>query len=171
MGWYRAFGRGLFFAFPPEWAHRIAGVMLGLPLPWEWIGRAIDDPRLEVTLTGIPLRNPIGLAAGFDKHAKHLDALGQVGFGYVVGGTVTARRRLGNPTPRIVRIPERHSIVNSMGLPNPGATRVAENLRSSKSAAPRMISIADEDLDDVLDNHALLEPLVEAVELNVSCPN
>src|SRR5438128_517476 len=78
MGWYRAFGRGLFFAFPPEWAHRIAGVMLGLPLPWEWIGRAIDDPRLEVTLTGIPLRNPIGLAAGFDKHAKHLDALGKV---------------------------------------------------------------------------------------------
>ena len=171
MGWYRTFGRTLFFALPPESAHRLAGAMLGLPLPWERIGGAVDDPRLEVTLAGIPLRNPIGLAAGFDKKAGHLDALGRVGFGYTVGGTVTARPRRGNPKPRIVRIPERRSIVNSMGLPNPGAHVAAARLRRTRRTGPRMISIADEGLADVLATHALLEPLVDGIELNVSCPN
>ena len=57
MGWYSAIGRPLFFALPPETAHRIAGAMLGSPLPWGRIGHAVDDPSLRTTATGKPVSN------------------------------------------------------------------------------------------------------------------
>ena len=171
MGLYRAVGRPLFFALPPEAAHRLAGALLGLPLPWRGIGGTSQDSRLRMELAGIPLSNPIGLAAGFDKRCRHLDSLGRLGFGYVVGGTLTRAARSGNAKPRIVRYPERASMANAMGLPNPGAPAAADTLRSRPRTAPRFASIADESVDDVLANHALLEPLVDAVELNASCPN
>jgi dihydroorotate dehydrogenase len=172
MGWYPAVGRPLFFALPPETAHRLAGAMLGLPLPWRRIGHTLEDPRLRVELVGIPLRNPIGLAAGFDKTCRRLDALGDLGFGYVVGGTITRAPRSGNPEPRIVRYPSRGSMTNAMGLPNPGADRAAASLAGATDrSAPRFISVADEALDHALSAVRLLAPHADAIELNASCPN
>ena len=172
MGWYPAVGRPLFFALPPETAHRLAGAMLGLPLPWQRIGQALQDPRLGADMAGIPLRNPIGLAAGFDKTCRHLDALGDLGFGYVVGGTITRAPRSGNPEPRIVRYPSKVSMTNAMGLPNPGADRAAATLAGgSRGSAPRLISVADEALDDALSAVQLLAPHADGIELNASCPN
>ncbi len=156
---------------PPETAHRLADRLLGLPLAWERIGGAVRDERLAVDLAGIRLPNPVGLAAGFDKACRRLDALSRLGFGYVVGGTVTRHPRAGNPRPRIARIRERRSLVNSMGLPNPGAEVAAQALASRPRVGPRFASIADQDLPDVVETHALLEPHVDAVELNASCPN
>ena len=156
---------------PPEAAHGAANRLLGLPLPWERIGGAPRDDALRVTLAGVPLPNAIGLAAGFDKRCAHLDALSRLGFGYVVGGTITRRPRTGNRGPRIVRIRERASLVNAMGLPNPGAEAAARTLARLPRTGPRFASVADQDLDDVLETHALLEPHVDAIELNASCPN
>jgi dihydroorotate dehydrogenase len=170
-GWYRRVARPLLFALPPEAAHRIAHALLGLPLPWERLGRAARDPGLRVRLARIDLANPVGLAAGFDKQGSRLDALGRLGFGYVVAGTFTRRHRDGNARPRIARYPNRASLTNAMGLPNPGADVAARNLASTPRTAPRFASIADEDIVDVLGTHALLEPHVDALELNVSCPN
>jgi dihydroorotate dehydrogenase len=172
MGWYSAVGRSLFFALPPETAHRLAGVMLGLPLPWARVGHALDDPALATTLAGLPLRNPIGLAAGFDKSCAHLGPLAELGFGYVVGGTITHAPRGGHPKPRIVRYPARASMANAMGLPNPGARRVAASLASrDRATGVRFVSIADEAIEDAFAAFALLEPRVDGVELNASCPN
>jgi len=171
MGPYRSVAKPLLFSLPPEAAHRVAQRMLGLPLPWRRIGGVVRDDALAVTLAGIELRNPVGLAAGFDKTGRHLDALGRLGFGYVVGGTFTERPRIGNPKPRIVRIPERSSMVNAMGLPNPGAEAAAETLARVRRTSPRFASLADQSLEEVLRTHALLEPHVDALELNVSCPN
>src|SRR5580765_7957693 len=171
MGWYSAVGRPLFFALPPETAHRVAGVTLTLPLPWRRIGGAVDDPRLEASLAGIPLRNPVGLAAGFDKSCAHLDALGSLGFGYVVGGTVTRAPRRGNPHPRIARDPAQRAIVNAMGMPNPGAEAVARNLVRTPRTAPRFVSIADEPVAETVATAELLEPFVDGIELNASSPN
>jgi dihydroorotate dehydrogenase len=171
MDWYRTAARPVLFALPPETAHRVALRLLGLPLPWERLGRPDRDPALATTFAGIPLANPIGLAAGFDKSGRRLGALGRVGFGFVVGGTFTRRPRRGNPTPRIVRYRDRASLVNSMGLPNPGAEAAARNLEGTPRTAPRFASIADEGLADALEAHALLEPHVDGVELNASCPN
>ncbi len=172
MGWYAAVGRPAFFALPPESAHRAAGRLLGLPLAWSVIGGAGRVSGLELSLAGIPLRNPIGLAAGFDKTCRNLGALGELGFGYVVGGTITRRPRAGNPKPRIVRYPARRSLVNAMGLPNPGAEAAALNLSRELSApAPRFVSLADEDLEDAVRALDLLAPLADGIELNASCPN
>jgi dihydroorotate dehydrogenase len=156
---------------PPEAAHGAANRLLGLPLPWDRIGGAPRDEALHVTIAGVELPNAIGLAAGFDKRCRHLDALSRLGFGYVVGGTITRRPRAGNRKPRIARIRERASLVNAMGLPNPGAEAAARTLARLPRPGPRFASIADQDLDDVLETHALLEPHVDAVELNASCPN
>jgi dihydroorotate dehydrogenase len=171
MGPYRSVARPLLFSLPPEAAHRVAQRMLGLPLPWGRIGGAVRDDALAVTLAGIELQNPVGLAAGFDKTGRHLDALGRLGFGYVVGGTFTERPRSGNPKPRIVRIPERCSMVNAMGLPNPGAEAAGDTLARVRRTSPRFASVADQSLEEVLRTHVLLEPHVDALELNVSCPN
>jgi len=170
-GWYRSLARPLLFALPPEASHRLAHRLLGLPLPWARLGGAEADTSLEVTLAGLRLANPIGLAAGFDKTGRHLDALGRIGFGYVVAGTFTRLPRRGNAKPRIVRYRERGSLSNAMGLPNPGAEAAEATLANVRRTVPRLASIADEDLADVLETHALLEPHVDAIELNASCPN
>jgi dihydroorotate dehydrogenase len=174
MSWYRALGRPLFFSLSPETAHGVAGRLLDLPLPWSRIGGASTDPSLERRISGLTLRNPVGLAAGFDKSCAHLDALGALGFGYVVGGTLTARPREGNPRPRIVRYPERGSMTNAMGLPNPGGPAVARALTARPPRArsfPRLVSLADEEEDAVRRNLDILLPLVDGFELNASCPN
>jgi dihydroorotate dehydrogenase len=171
MNWYRSVARPLLFAPPPESSHRLARWLLALPLPWERLGRAERDASLELSLAGLRLANPIALAAGFDKTGRHVDALGRLGFGYVVCGTFTRRPRAGHPKPRIVRYPRRMSMTNAMGLPNPGAEAAARTLARVRRAGPRVASIADEDVTDVLETHALLEPHVDAIELNASCPN
>lgn len=171
MNWYRSVARPLFFALPPEASHRLAQALLGMPFSWERLGGAEPDPSLEVSLAGLRIANPIALAAGFDKTGRHVDALGRLGFGYVVCGTFTRRPRAGHPKPRIVRYPRRMSMANAMGLPNPGADAAAAALTRVGRTGPRVASIADQDLTDVLEAHALLEPHVDAIELNASCPN
>ena len=170
MGLYRAL-RPLVFAAPPETAHHLAGSLLELPLPWRALGGALDDPALRTTMAGIELANPIGLAAGFDKRCRVLHSLGKLGFGYVVGGTITSKPREGNPRPRIARYPHREAMVNSMGLPNPGPEAAAANLAAIPRTAPRLVSLADEELEDVLKSFELLEPHADGIELNASCPN
>lgn len=171
MGWYRMVAKPAFFALPPEAAHRLVQSLLGLPLPWESLGRGARDPVLPTSLAGIDLANPIGLAAGFDKSGRHLGTLGRLGFGYVVGGTFTRRPRHGNPKPRIVRYRDRASVANAMGLPNPGADDAARHLATTSRTSPRLASVADEAVEDVVQTHGLLEPHVDGIELNASCPN
>jgi dihydroorotate dehydrogenase len=171
MGWYAAIGRPLFFSLPPETAHRVAGFMLGLPLPWARIGGAGADPALTTELCGVALQSPIGLAAGFDKTCAHLGPLGSLGFGYVVGGTITRAPRHGNASPRIARSPSTRSMVNAMGLPNPGAEAASGALADSRATVPRFVSVADEAVPDAVSALDLLEPHADAIELNASCPN
>lgn len=171
MGWYSAVGRPAFLALPPEAAHRVANRLLALPLAWPHMGRVPDDASLVTTVAGIQMRNPVGLAAGFDKTCARLGPLGRLGFGYVVGGTITRHPRRGNPKPRIVRYPSQGSMVNAMGLPNPGAATAAANLVRHARTAPRFVSVADEPLDDAVATFEMLAPHADAIELNASCPN
>ncbi len=170
-GWYGALGRRLFFMMDPERSHRVALAMLGLPLPWRRIGHAAIDPSLATTVAGVRLANPIGLASGFDKECERFGPLGKLGFGYVVGGTITLAPRRGNPRPRIARDPGSRALVNAMGLPNPGAHAVAASLAKGARTTSRWVSLADEEVADACVALDLVAPYADAIELNASSPN
>lgn len=121
--------RNLLFRLPPEQAHNIAlsGLdavnRLGLLTAFS---RKID--ALPVNVMGLDFPNPVGLAAGLDKNADHLDALGALGFGFIEVGTVTPVAQPGNPKPRMFRLPEHQAIINRMGFNNEGLQHLLERV-------------------------------------------
>ena len=125
-----------------------------------------------MNLGSLTFPNPVGLAAGFDKNCEMSRALFELGFGYLVLGTVTLKEREGNPKPTIWRYPG-NSIVNSMGLPNLGAQRISKNLskEENKRARPLIVSVSGLGLEEFVDCYHQMEPFADAIELNISSPN
>lgn len=161
---------------PPEPIHAAALFALRRRRLWRAVAPLlrVDDPRLRTTLAGIALRNPIGLAAGYDKNAECLPALAALGFGYVTCGTITASPRSGNPKPRLLRRRRDKALVNSLGFPNKGldhAARRIERALPHMDDTPIIASISGDTPHDIALCHARLEPLVAAIELNISSPN
>lgn len=93
-----------------------------------WLSRTLAP----VDILGVRFRNPIGLAAGFDKEGTLIEALPHLGFGYVEVGTVTPRPQPGNKRPRLFRDPDRYSLFNRMGFNSPGAEEVARNVAAAR---------------------------------------
>jgi len=173
---YASLLRPLLFRLSADQAHELARLSLrATPLLWSALGSSArwEDPRLATELSGLPLRNPIGLAPGFDKNAEMLPSLSQLGFGYIVVGSITREARFGNPFPRLVRYPSRQSISNSMGLPNRGLAEVVPALsRPRRSNWPPVIaSVAGFSSDELIEAAANVEPHVAAVEIGLVCPN
>lgn len=124
--------RPLAFRLDPERAHELALGMLAHPLT-----RALAAPRTRiecepVRLFGLTFRNPLGLAAGFDKNAVALPAWERLGFGFVEVGTVTRLPQAGNPRPRVFRFPRHGALVNRMGFPNDGPTSVRDRILAAR---------------------------------------
>ena len=143
---YRALIRPLLFRLPPETAQRVADAALKLTPVWRALGPLLEyaHPSLTTTLAGLELRNPGGLAAGYDKNCEFLPSLAALGFGYVTGGTVTPAARQGNPRPRIVRYREQESLVNALGFPGQGLDRAVARLQAvgGSSSAPVVASVS-----------------------------
>jgi dihydroorotate dehydrogenase len=119
------------------WLIRAAAAMPG----GNWLLRrwfTPRDPVLRVRALGLDLPGPLGLAAGFDKDARGADALGALGFAFVEVGTVTARAQLGNPRPRMFRLPADRALINRMGFNNAGAAVAAERLQRRADGVRRM---------------------------------
>jgi len=110
----------------PERAHALG--LLGLECLRHLRPRPAPRATLALTCAGLRFAHPLGLAAGFDKNADHLDALGALGFGHVEIGTVTPRAQSGNPKPRMFRVRGERALVNRMGFNNKGAEHVAARL-------------------------------------------
>lgn len=91
-----------------------------------------QDLLLPTQLMGLHLKNPVGLAAGLDKNGAHIDALGNLGFGFVEVGTVTPLAQPGNPKPRLFRIPAKHSLINRFGFNNEGLDQFVANVKTSQ---------------------------------------
>jgi dihydroorotate dehydrogenase len=141
-----------------------------------------EDRRLEEWLWNAWYRNPIGLAAGFDKNARLVRFCDQLGFGFVEIGSVSARSSSGNPRPRLFRLPDDEAIINRMGLNNDGARRVAARIRRARDSVrmPIGINIAkthDPSIEgeaavaDFVETFGRMASLADYVTLNVSCPN
>ncbi len=93
---------------------------------------AVDEPDLSQTLWGINFPNPVGLAAGFDKNAKYIDALACLGFGFIEIGTLTPRGQSGNLKPRLFRLPQDQALINRMGFNNRGVMSANPRIRRRK---------------------------------------
>jgi dihydroorotate dehydrogenase len=142
------------------------------------IGRAImgsgvpNDRKLSIRVLGKKFRNPLGMAAGFDKHGLVAPALFSLGFSHVEVGTVTVDPRIGNPKPRIWR--EGNGLRNYMGLPGPGSGAVFNNLIKAKKNGLIGISISPIGGDELMNLYTLMELFHDQVDyftVNVSCPN
>jgi len=125
-------------------------------------------------------RNPVGIAAGFDKNAEHIDALTSLGFGFVEVGSVTARPSAGNPKPRLFRLPRDGALINRMGLNNRGAEAAAARLGKTRRDVPIFVNIAKSHapglegalaVEDYLISVRLMSPVADVLVLNISCPN
>ena len=173
---YRHLLRPLLFRLDPETAQRTADLALKAEGIWRLAAPAlrVSDARLKTELSGLSLDNPIGLAAGYDKDCAFLPSLAALGFGYVVGGTVTLSPRPGNPRPRVIRYPREESLVNALGFPSRGLEYAAKRMEAARRrgvGAPALVSVSGVAIDEIVGCHRRLEPLSDGVEINISSPN
>ena len=168
-----ALARPLLFALDPETAHRLALRFSGL------IGfLQSNPPACPVRAMGLEFPNPVGLAAGLDKDARHVDALAALGFGFLELGGVTPRPQPGNPRPRLFRMPQAQAIINRYGLNSAGVDAFVSNLSRCEKKSIIGVNIgknkdtpnarAAEDYERCLE---ALYPHVNYVSINVSSPN
>lgn len=137
-----------------------------------------ENPTLERELFGIKFKNPVGLAAGFDKDAKLIDELACLGFGFIEIGTLTPKGQPGNDKPRLFRLPDDLALINRMGFNNQGVNAAVENLRKRKSSVIVGGNIGknkstpnDKAIDDYDACFEALYPYVDYFVVNVSSPN
>jgi dihydroorotate dehydrogenase len=136
-----------------------------------------DDPRLSVRAFGLNFPNPVGMAAGFDKHGEVPDALLRLGFGFVEVGTVTPRPQAGNPRPRLFRLPADEGVINRLGFNSEGAPAVLARL-AARAGSGGLVGVnvgANRDsADRIADYVSLIEtfaPVASYFTLNISSPN
>ncbi len=174
-GWLR---NGLFL-LPPEVAHDVALNALSA-------GRFVGLPRLmggcrqsaPVELMGLSFPNPVGLAAGLDKNGDHIDALGQLGFGFIEVGTVTPKPQPGNPKPRMFRLPEHQALINRLGFNNKGVDHLVERLKSTRyqgiigaNIGKQKETPVDQAATDYRHCLEKVYPYCDYVTVNISSPN
>ena len=131
IGLWESMVRPLLRLLDAEDAHRLAIHALKIP---PFVKLVADDPRLAVRAFGLNFPNPIGMAAGFDKHAEVPDALIKLGFGFVEVGTVTPQPQPGNPRPRLFRLPRDQAVINRLGFNSEGADAVLRRLAARAGA-------------------------------------
>ena len=120
--------RPLLFCLDAEQAHGLTLSAL------HWLPNSFfKQPRgAEVSAMGLKFPHPIGLAAGLDKNGEHLDALAKIGFSFIEIGTVTPRPQIGNPKPRLFRLPQAQAIINRMGFNNQGVDALVANVEKAR---------------------------------------
>jgi dihydroorotate dehydrogenase len=163
--------RPLLFTLPPETAHKLAlGVAALLPVA--------SIPARPVRAMGLEFPNPVGLAAGLDKDAAHIDAFARMGFGFIEVGTVTPRPQPGNPKPRLFRIPQKDALVNRFGFNNAGVHAFVESIERTQWRGVLGANIgknADTPPERAVDDYVLclqqVYRVASYVTINVSSPN
>ena len=184
--------RPFLFSLDPETAHELTlntlAALQDTPLQRAYGAQRVDD---AIELAGLTFPNRVGLAAGLDKNARCIDALGALGFGFIELGTVTPLAQPGNPKPRLFRLPKAQALINRMGFNNDGLTAFVANIKRSNlqrqrqsvalGKTPRMllglnigknaitpIDRAKEDYLICLDG---VYPYADYVSINISSPN
>ncbi len=186
---YKYFAKPLFFRCDPEWIHhamvgagaKIARFPGGSQILSAWL--SYKNPILEQNILGITFPNPLGLSAGFDKNGDLLHVMESVGFGFMEIGSVTAKPCVGNPSPRLWRLPKSSALLVWYGLANKGAEALVKKLAKHRSSAkiPVGINVArtndlttvsrEDAIRDYCTSCTLLAPYATYLTINISCPN
>lgn len=128
-----SFTRPALFSIDAEHAHELTLSSLQKAFDCRLTRHLLHSaPALPSTLMGLPLRNPVGLAAGLDKNGAHIDALANLGFGFIEVGTVTPKPQDGNPKPRMFRLPAANALINRLGFNNKGLDVFLDNVKKSQ---------------------------------------
>ena len=175
------------FLFSPEKAHHLAMQLFG----WVTVIPIINNitkgifsvsmkEESSITLVGITFPNKVGLAAGFDKDGKYIRSLSYLPFGHIEVGTVTPRGQIGNPQPRLFRLPEDNALINRMGFNNEGVEELIQRLRDFNKPEGLVIggnigknknTPLDKATDDYIYCFEMLFDYVDYFTVNVSSPN
>lgn len=175
MSFYSRVMRPILFRYPPETVHgltvqalKYGGRFLPEPGP--------DDYLLGISALGLQFPNPFGVAAGFDKNAETSDALRKLGFGFVEVGTLTPEPQIGNPRPRIFRLPDAEAVINRLGFNNDGQIAAYERLREAPPKGILGVNIgANKTATDRMADYVLgvsrFKDIADYLTINISSPN
>ena len=178
------FIRSILFLFDPEKIHHFTFSLIKFTskIPgFKSLFRSlyvIEDERLERNLFGLTFKNPVGLAAGFDKNAVLYNELANFGFGFIEIGTVTPKGQVGNPKKRLFRLKDDQGIINRMGFNNEGLNAAIEQLKKNQgkliiggNIGKNTDTKPKDYTSDYIECFNALHPYVDYFVLNVSCPN
>jgi len=180
---YKIFIRPLLFWFDPEKVHYFSFSVIRLLNKIPFVSSLIkslyivDDVRLEREVFGLQFKNPVGLAAGFDKDAKLYQELSNFGFGFIEIGTLTPKAQDGNPKKRLFRLIEDSAIVNRMGFNNGGVEEAVVRLKKNTNVliggniGKNKLTLNENAVDDYQICFEALYDYVDYFVVNVSSPN
>ncbi|MGV6846599.1 MAG: quinone-dependent dihydroorotate dehydrogenase [Lutibacter sp.] len=181
---YKKLIRPILFLFDPEKVHHaiFKCLKIGFKIPGirYLIGKyfVIKNSNLERNVLGLTFKNPVGLAAGFDKNALLFNELDAFGFGFIEIGTVTPKPQDGNPKKRLFRLVEDKALINRMGFNNLGVKEIVKNLKQKQSniiiggnIGKNTNTLPENYTEDYLTCFKELHEVVDYFVLNVSCPN
>lgn len=174
--------RPLLFLLPPERAHgltfRLLELVRRIPVLLRLVGVRSPSPQAATEVMGLRFPSPVGLAAGMDKDAKHIDAMRAIGFGFVEIGTLTPLAQPGNGRPRLFRLKADRALINRMGFNNGGVQDAVERLRKRKpglivggNIGKNKTTPNERAVDDYVACFDALHPVVDFFVVNVSSPN
>lgn len=180
---YKSIIRPILFSFDPEAVHHFTFKYIKFVSKIPFVSSilkstyVIEDKKLEQKLFGLTFKNPVGLAAGFDKDAKLYNELAQFGFGFIEIGTLTPKPQDGNPKQRLFRLKSDNAIINRMGFNNGGVEEAVERLKANKGVliggniGKNKVTPNEEAVEDYkICFHALYD-YVDYFVVNVSSPN
>ncbi len=139
-----------------------------------------QSPELSQHIWGLTFRNPVGLAAGFDKNGHLPGVMEALGFGFVEVGSITGNPNTGNPKPRLFRLPDDQALINRMGLNNDGAKTIVKRLKNKSLSIPLGINVAkthdpaimgDKAIRDYIFSFSEARKVADYITINISCPN
>jgi len=168
----------ILFRIEPEKAHYFALKSLRF-LSRFGLTKFFPSPPLHPRhLMGLTFPNPVGLAAGFDKNGDYLDALAELGFGFIEVGTITPKAQAGNPRPRLFRLTPEEALINHLGFNNKGVDYLVERLQKKRFTGILGVNIGknrDTSLENAVDDYGYcfrrVAPYASYITLNISSPN
>lgn len=176
---YKSIIRPILFRFDPEEVHHFTFSLLknfGF-LAKVFFPKPIEDKRLGREVFGLKFKNPVGLAAGFDKDAKMFQELSNLGFGFIEIGTLTPKPQEGNPKKRLFRLKEDSALINRMGFNNGGVDDAVKRLKKNKNVliggniGKNKITANEDAVNDYIICFEKLFNFVDYFVVNVSSPN